>query len=36
MVENKNTNPFIRTLIARKIELRFLYINSKTRIIFPL
>ena len=35
MVDNKNTNQFIRTLIAKEIELGFLYIDSKAKILFP-
>jgi len=35
MVDNKNTNQFIRTLITKEIELGFLYIDSNARKLFP-
>ena len=35
MLDIKNSNQFIRTLIAKEIELGFLYIDSKARTLFP-
>ena len=35
MVDNMISNPYIRTLIAKEIELGFLYIDSRARAIFP-
>lgn len=34
-IQNQNNQSFIRTLIAKEIELGFLYINSKARTLFP-
>jgi hypothetical protein len=34
-IQNQNNQSFIRTLIAKEIELGFLYIDSKARTLFP-